>query len=319
MTPPIPLAVLGGFLGAGKTTLLNHLLAASHGRRLAVLVNDFGAVNVDAALVASAGAESIELSNGCVCCAIGDDLTAALIRVMALPEPPEAIVIEASGVSDPWRIAQVSLADPGLQLAGVTVLVDAADFARHAADPLLADTLDRQLRAADLLLVNHLDRADAASRAALHAHLDATVPRTPRVETEHARVPLALMGLAPLPGDVQATLPPAAVRTVSGPLPFPGHARQFESCSLTVPGTLRASALRALLKAMPAGTLRLKGLVRTDEHGVAQVQFAGTHGSLRRAARPTDGEAVGAVVAIGLRDQLQSDAIRRALEATRAG
>ena len=83
----LPLTVIGGFLGAGKTTLLNHWLRDAGGQRLAVLVNDFGALNLDAALVARSGADTVALSNGCVCCTISDDLSAALIRVIE-SQPP---------------------------------------------------------------------------------------------------------------------------------------------------------------------------------------------------------------------------------------
>ena len=148
----IPFTVIGGFLGAGKTTLLNQWLADPQGERLAVLVNDFGAINIDATLLAPAAldgnAQVMALSNGCVCCSIGGDLAEALTRVLALQPAPDRIVVEASGVSDPGRIAQVALADPQLVPDGVVVLVDATAFLHQLADPLLADSLVRQLQAA---------------------------------------------------------------------------------------------------------------------------------------------------------------------------
>ena len=123
----IPFTVIGGFLGAGKTTLLNHWLADPQGERLAVLVNDFGAINVDAALLRPEGdpadPQVMALSNGCVCCSIGGDLADALARVMDRRPSVDRIVVEASGVSDPWRIAQVALADPQLMPIYGSVLV----------------------------------------------------------------------------------------------------------------------------------------------------------------------------------------------------
>ena len=103
----LPVTVVGGYLGAGKTTLLNRLLADTQGRRLAVLVNDFGAVNIDAGLIANRDGETISLVNGCVCCSIGDNLGMTLYDLAERPDGPEHIVIEASGVADPARIAMV--------------------------------------------------------------------------------------------------------------------------------------------------------------------------------------------------------------------
>lgn len=199
--PParLPLTVIGGFLGAGKTTLLERMLRQSQGRRLAVLVNDFGALNIDAELIAANDGHAIALTNGCACCSIGDDLTDALIRVLSAPVPFDAIVIEASGVSDPWRIAQVGLADPGLMLDGVIVLVDAAAVLEQAADPLLADSLRRQLKAADLVVVNKVDLVDAARLGQVRNWVATVAPDTPTFEATQAEVPLALLTSAAMP------------------------------------------------------------------------------------------------------------------------
>src|SRR5664279_6119273 len=182
-----PFTVIGGFRGAGKTTLVNHLLheAAAGGaaQRIAVLVNDFGAVNIDAALIESKTADTIALTNGCVCCQIGDDLTMALVRVLEAAEPFDAIVVEASGVSDPWRIAQIARADPTLALEGIFVVVDASAVMAQAVDPLLADTIVRQFRSADLLLLNKVDLVGAAALAATRQWVAATAGSIEIVET----------------------------------------------------------------------------------------------------------------------------------------
>lgn len=315
MTGRIPLMVLGGFLGAGKTTLLNHLLNNARGRRWAVLVNDFGQTNIDASLVQSQGADVISLANGCVCCQIGDDLSGALARAIGADPRPDAIVIEASGVSDPWRIAQVGLADPELALEGVVVLADVNTLREHAADPLLSDTILRQIKMADLLVLNKCDGLDSGARAGLHAWLDEVVPRTPRFETVNAKVPRALLvdvGSAwNDPGSPEGDDVHHDHDTKSGM-----HGAMFETWQMETPAEFFADSLRQLLKAMPIGVLRLKGLVRTDKHDAAILQFAGRHGSLRAVPQdPTPRVAISRVVAIGLKDQLPRDALAQALQA----
>jgi G3E family GTPase len=296
VTGRLPLTVIGGFLGAGKTTLLNRWLHEHGGRRIAVLVNDFGALNIDAALVASTGAHTIALSNGCACCSIGGDLGAALARVIEARPPFDAVVIEASGVSDPWRIAQVGLADPALSLQAVLVLVDAAAVLAQAADPLLADSLARQLQAADLVVVNKTDLVDTATLHAVHQWLDGVVPGRPRVDVQDADVPALLRDGPRLP-----------LAQDHDPDPGPGHERQFETWSMQPDGAFSSTALRAALRDMPAGVLRLKGWLLTDTLGWAEWQYAGRHGSLRRLPQPPGKGA--AVVAIGLRGQLPRSAL----------
>ncbi|MGN5478902.1 GTP-binding protein [Cupriavidus basilensis] len=151
--PDIALTVLGGFLGAGKTSLLNHLLRTPQRERVLVMVNDFGAINIDAELIAS-GAPGmpegiISLTNGCVCCAVGGDLMQAFLKVLQLPDPPGRILVEASGVGDPSRIAQIGRAGAGFRCEGVVTVADAEAVRRLAADRYVGDTVRAQLRAAD--------------------------------------------------------------------------------------------------------------------------------------------------------------------------
>jgi G3E family GTPase len=309
-TARIPFTVVGGFLGAGKTTLVNHLLreaaAADAGRRVAVLVNDFGAINIDAALIASRTVDAIGLANGCVCCQIGDDLAAALIRVLDAEPPFDAIVVEASGVSDPWRIAQIARAEPTLTLAGVVVLADAGTIFAQGRDPLLADTIERQLRAADVVLLNKVDRASAAEQEQARAWIEAVAGSIEVIATSEA---------APAPGLWFEAFDRIGERAwTMRPLRSAAHGRRFESRVFRPSSPLSAPALRALLRAMPPGVLRLKGIVATDAHPWAELQFSGRHGSLRPAlSAPVDGEA--AIVAIGLAGRLPCAALASALAA----
>jgi G3E family GTPase len=326
MVDRIPFTVIGGFLGAGKTTLLNHWLRTAQGQlpgqlpgqqpgqRLAVLVNDFGAINLDAAAVAQADAHTIALSNGCVCCTIGDDLTTALGSVLATEPPFDAVVVEASGVSDPWRIAQYALAEPRLQLHGVVLLVDAAALQQHLADPLLADTLQRPLAHADLVVLNHADRASAAQLAAAQcwvaqdaAARQATPP--PVVCSTQAALPVALL--------TEALYQPHGGGLRSRPA---DHGQMFETWQLQPDGCFDPARLRTWLRALPAGVLRLKGRLPLACTGQAttswgDLQYAGRHATLRQGpSRPGD---TATVVAIGLADQLPALALAAGLQACR--
>ncbi|MGQ9813653.1 MAG: CobW family GTP-binding protein, partial [Candidatus Roseilinea sp.] len=117
MNKKLSVSIISGFLGAGKTTLLNHILRSNHGLRIAVLVNDFGAINIDAQLVAEARGDEdiISLENGCICCSIRGDLLAAVARLLNRQPAPQHIIVETSGVSDPIAVVQTFMLP---QLAG---------------------------------------------------------------------------------------------------------------------------------------------------------------------------------------------------------
>lgn len=276
---PIALTVLGGFLGAGKTTLLNHLLRTQHGERVLVMVNDFGSINIDAQLIAQSAPDLpdgiINLANGCACCAIGGDLMQAFLKVLSLPEPPDRVVVEASGVADPARIAALGRSGGRFRCDGVITVVDAQAVRQLAQDRYVGDTVQAQLRAADLLLVNKTDLVTPEALAALHAWLGAQAPGVPVLESRQAEVDPRLI-LGPALGAAQDD--PAAQAPAG---PEIDHAARFVSHSFTTSHPLQRQALGAALDALPAHVLRAKGLVFLEGENAPRVlQLCGRRWSI---------------------------------------
>ena len=192
---PIPVTIISGFLGAGKTSLLNHILNADHGLRVAVLVNDFGEINIDAELVSGVSGEStINLTNGCICCSIRDDLLEATVQLTQAPNPPEYIVVETSGVSDPVAVSLTFLA-PELQsrtrVDSVLTVVDAEQI--HQVNEKHRRLAVAQIAMADIVVLNKLDLVNDEEREDLADFVRDTVPRARILEATFGEVPLDLV------------------------------------------------------------------------------------------------------------------------------
>ena len=229
----VPCTIVTGFLGAGKTTLVRHVLENAQGRRLAVIVNEFGDVGIDGEILKSCGVEScpedaiVELANGCLCCTVADDFVPALKGLLERPSPPEHIVIETSGLALPKPLVKAfnwpEIASR-VTVDGVVTVVDGAAVAagRFADDPEaiaqqrandesldhdnpLEEVFEDQLLCADLVILNKADLISADQRRDVVGEIGKTLPRAVKiVEAENGQVPVAvLLGLgAEAEGDL---------------------------------------------------------------------------------------------------------------------
>lgn len=304
---PIELTVIGGFLGTGKTTLLNGLLRNAADRRLAVLVNDFGAINVDAELVRSRDGEMMTLQNGCICCSMGRDFIGALALLRDRPDPPAHVVVEASGVADPGAVAV--LGDmPGYRRDAAVVVADAETVRERAGDEAIAHLVTSQLRAADLLVLNKTDLVDAEALARTRAWLrEITGPSTAIVETSFGAVPAdVVLGARPArewPGDAEAHGHAGHEHAHDG-----GSRPTFDTWSWSGEEPLSGAGLVEEIKALPEGIVRAKGLLhlREDPSSRYVMQVVGRRFSIQP-DRPWGGEAPASqLVVIGLRGCLDA-------------
>jgi G3E family GTPase len=287
----IPVLVVSGFLGSGKTTLVRALLAEAQatGERLAVVVNDFGALGIDRALLGAGDARTVELAGGCVCCELSEELVDTL-EAIRRDVAPDRIVIEASGLALPYE-TQLSLWRPpvadwvGDDMA--VVLVNAEQLAELRD---LDGLFEQQVTAADLLVLNQIDRVDAAEVAALEARLRAIEPEVPIVRAVQARVDPAL--LRPIEG------PGGACHVATQPRHDHAAHEAFVAEVIAVePGVVEA-ALVARLRAL--GAVRAKGFVETAE-GTRLVQGVGRRVEVTPAT-PPDPALLGQLVVIRRRD-----------------
>jgi len=188
---PIPLTIITGFLGAGKTTLLNRILHADHGLRVAVLVNDFGAINIDTQLVVGVAEDTISLANGCICCTIRGDLLKATLDLLQRPEPPEYMLVETSGVSDPLEVALTFRAIQRVQIDSILTVLDAEQIL--SLDQRYAALAIYQVGMADIVILNKVDLVDEAQLQSVRDYIRRIVPDARIIETTHGDVPLELL------------------------------------------------------------------------------------------------------------------------------
>ncbi|MFK7917299.1 MAG: GTP-binding protein [Ilumatobacter sp.] len=264
----VPITFVGGYLGAGKTTAINELLAETD-RPIAVIVNDVGTINIDAKLIRKRSGDTIELTDGCVCCSSIEGFGAAFDQIRERPDPPEHVIVELSGVAEPgnvlpWGNSAGFLLDGVVIVAAVDQLVDTsmpAWIRRH---------VDRQVSEADLVVLTKVDLAEQDEHGAALERLAALAPGAPVVDGGRTRREPGALGRFLSLGGHRA----GDATRVAGPTLFDLH----ETNTVPIDGPLDRVGIDALLDSLPrhiGGSIaRAKGVVDTPD-GLMLVQMVG--------------------------------------------
>jgi G3E family GTPase len=297
-------SITGGFQLAtaqipGRRSL-SHVLRDPQGLKLAVLVNDLGAVNIDAEILGEASEDVVPLENGCICCSLSQGLLATVTKVLRRPDPPDRILIEASGVSDPFEIAEI-LSDPELRpyapLDGIVAVVDAERM--RDPDPEILPLARRQVACAGLVLLNKVDLAEGGEAA--HVWVRSVAGTVPIMTTKHAAVTLpTLFGIGLESG---ATTDGAAVPS-------------FDTTTFKSTDPISLKRLHALFAALPHGIVRIKGildLVEKPEHRCL-LQVSGGRATVTIGQPWGDEGAETRLVIIGLSGSVDAPRIADALD-----
>lgn len=247
----IPLTVVSGYLGAGKTTLINRMISGAQVERLCVIVNDFGDLSIDAEILRRSDGVTLPLANGCICCSAISGLYTALEAALRATPAPERILIEASGVADPARLAAVAAAEPELEPGGVFTVVDCTAFAADIGHALKGPDILRQVSAASAVLLSRGDVAGTGAIAHVRELISVLAPGT--AVTSAARV-ATLEQLAALRGGDTADSATEDIvehRTDD----------RYASCSIRCGELDDLDGFIAAVRAIQPPLLRLKGLV----------------------------------------------------------
>lgn len=255
--------VIGGYLGSGKTTLVNRLLAGALPGRTAVVVNDFGSVNIDAELIASSDEDTIELSNGCICCQLSDDASRTMTALAARSDL-DTVICEVSGVGNPGELA-IWRSYPGFTTGPVIVCADATDIARRLRDEYVGDTAARQLASAEIVLLTKTDLATPEQVLAAEQLCRQAAPQA-KVVVQDPTDP------AQTSGTLFAT--PLAVVEPMAELPADQHSLRHSTLTVAFEQAVDVQDLAKALEGHSSLLARAKGVVRNTDSRCFEVQLA---------------------------------------------
>ncbi|HEY9850946.1 MAG TPA: GTP-binding protein [Leptolyngbyaceae cyanobacterium] len=189
----LPVTIITGFLGSGKTTLLNHILTNQQGVKTAVLVNEFGEVGIDNELIVTTGEDMVELSNGCICCTINNDLVNAVYKVLEREDKIDYLVVETTGVADPLPVALTFLGTELRDMTRLDSIVTVVDAANFSLDLFNSQAAYSQITYGDIILLNKVDLVDEADVDSLEIRIRDMKQGARIIRTNKSQVPLPLI------------------------------------------------------------------------------------------------------------------------------
>jgi G3E family GTPase len=326
MPETTPITILTGYLGAGKTTLLHHILKADHKIQVAVLVNDFGPVNIDSRLIIGSDADMITLSNGCICCAIHDDFVGTVYNLLQLENPPQRIIIETNGASDPAHLVlgfNRSAVRNKARIDSLMAVVDGEQLAqaKGKTEKLIRD----QIRVSDAVIINKTDLMTAEQIDGAKKWVKAVTPNARIITAEYSNVPMDFVfGRGAY--DPQRAFDKSGhgvhIHRVEEIAQFQHHDSSivFGTWTWHCDAPLSVVKVQAVLNELPSKIFRAKGVLYVAENPAKKVTFqmVGRHVTLSEGDVWGDETPSSEIVIIGDSDWLKSNMLTQQFETTRA-
>ncbi len=298
----IPIILIAGYLGSGKTTFLNHLLTEAKGQKLAILVNDFGAINIDASLIDGAVDGVVALKNGCICCSIASGLQSAIFKVLQREQRPEAIIIESSGVSNPGEILRI-LSDSAMSdyasLELIVSLLDCERLPEYTENEL--KLINLQLMYSNIVLLTRFATISNASQNSAEEFVRKINPRVLLFNDSSTKINLEL-----LLGNAGQVLSQSTSAINPGDLPLQiGKAEElFRSWSFQSDTVITESEFQKVLNDLPPETIRGKGQLYLKDYPDTKFifQMVGKNAKVEPAGKWGTQEPLTKIIFIALRN-----------------